>query len=84
MVPVGSLSPGGQKIAHFFPCMFFTRIVEGVFLKGTGFAELWPNVLILMLFSVVFLTSVICDFIRGRIHDAGRCREKLAAPSLAS
>ena len=36
--------------------MFFTRIIEGVFLKGTGFAQLLLNVLILLLFSVVFLT----------------------------
>jgi ABC-2 type transport system permease protein/ribosome-dependent ATPase len=53
MVPVVSLSPGGQKIAHLFPCMFFTRIVEGTFLKGTGVTMLGSNVLILLLFSAV-------------------------------
>jgi ABC-2 type transport system permease protein/ribosome-dependent ATPase len=56
MVPVVSLSPGGQKIAHLFPCMFFTRIVEGTFLKGTGIGDLWPNVLVLMLFSIVLIS----------------------------
>ncbi|MEN6521399.1 MAG: ABC transporter permease [Armatimonadota bacterium] len=56
MVPVGSLSPGGQKIAHLFPCMFFTRIVEGCFLKGTGFAQLWTNVLVLLVFSAVLFS----------------------------
>lgn len=56
MVPVVSLSPGGQKIAHLFPTMYFTRIVEGSFLKGTGFAELWPNVLILIIFSIVLFS----------------------------
>lgn len=56
MVPVASLSSGGQKIAHLFPCMFYTRIIEGTFLKGTGTAQLWPNVLILMLFSVVMFS----------------------------
>ena len=55
MVPVGSLSPGGQKIAHLFPCMFYTRIIEGTFLKGTGTAQLWPNVMILVFFSVILL-----------------------------
>lgn len=53
MVPVVSLSSGGQKIAHLFPCMFYTRIVEGTFLKGTGFSDLWPNILIILAFSVV-------------------------------
>lgn len=58
MVPVASLSPGGQKIAHFFPCMFYTRIVEGTFLKGTGLADLWLNVVILMLFAAaLFIVS---------------------------
>lgn len=56
MVPVVSLSPGGQKIAHLFPCMFFNRIVEGCFLKGSGAADLWPNVMILVAFSVVLFT----------------------------
>lgn len=60
MVPVASLSPGGQKIAHMFPCMFFTRIIEGCFLKGTGFAQLWPNMLVLMFFSaLLFFVSYI-------------------------
>lgn len=53
MVPVVSLSPGGQTIARFFPCMYYTRLVEGSFLKGTGIAQLWPNVAVLILFSVV-------------------------------
>lgn len=56
MVPVGSLSPGGQKIAHLFPCMFFTRIVEGTYLKGTGIAQLWQEILILVGFSVVLFS----------------------------
>ena len=53
VVTVASLSPGGQSIAHFFPCMYYTRLVEGSFLKGTGMAQLWHNVAVLMLFSVV-------------------------------
>jgi ABC-type multidrug transport system permease subunit len=56
MVPVVSLSSGGQKIAHLFPCMFYTRIIEGVFLKSMGFVQLWPNVLILLIFSAVLLS----------------------------
>ncbi|MCE5200803.1 MAG: ABC transporter permease [Armatimonadota bacterium] len=62
MVPVGSLSPGGQKIAHLFPCMFYTRIIEGTFLKGTGTAQLWLNVLILVIFSIVLFTISYLQF----------------------
>jgi ABC-2 type transport system permease protein/ribosome-dependent ATPase len=56
VVPVASLSSGGQKIAHIIPCMYYTRIVEGSFLKGTGVAQLWSSVAILFLFSVVFFS----------------------------
>ena len=45
VVPIASLSAAGQQVAHLFPCMYFTHIVEGVFLKGTGFAQLWPDLL---------------------------------------
>ena len=54
VVPVASLSSGGQKIAHLIPCMYYTRIVEGSFLKGTGVAQLWSSVAVLFLFSAVF------------------------------
>jgi drug efflux transport system permease protein len=56
MVPVASLSPGGQKIAHIIPCMYYTRVVEGSFLKGAGASQLWPSVAILLLFSIIFFT----------------------------
>lgn len=54
LAPVASLSLGGQKFAHLFPCMFYMRVIEGTFLKGTGAAQLWQDFLILLLFSGVF------------------------------
>ena len=35
VVPIASLSAGGQQVAHLFPCMFFTRIIED-FSKARG------------------------------------------------
>ncbi len=56
VVPVASLSSGGQKIAHCIPCMYYTRIVEGSFLKGIGVTQLWANVVVLFGFAVVCFT----------------------------
>ena len=53
LVPIASLSPGGQKFSHLFPCMFYMRVIEGTFLKGTGAASS-GRILILLVFSAVF------------------------------
>jgi ABC-2 type transport system permease protein/ribosome-dependent ATPase len=46
-IPVSSLRPQAQLIAHLVGAMHYTRITDGTFLKGVGLRVLWPDMLIL-------------------------------------
>lgn len=45
--PISSLSELSQLIARVLPPMHYLEIVQGTFLKGLGFVELWPEALVL-------------------------------------
>ena len=52
-----------QWISEVIPMTYLLRIIRGVFLKGTGFAELWlPNLLPLAILSVVFFVLGVMRF----------------------
>ena len=55
ITPVSSLTPGAQRQAHFFPAMYYTDMVRGVFLKGSGWEILGTKLFILVLYTVVLL-----------------------------
>ncbi|MBB5016775.1 ABC-2 type transport system permease protein/ribosome-dependent ATPase [Chitinivorax tropicus] len=60
LIPIPSLGPTAQLIAHLLPAMYYTNIVVGCFLKGVGFSALWPDMLVLAgyattLFSIGYL-----------------------------
>jgi len=40
---ISSMPPVIQAIALFVPARYFINIAKGSFLKGTGFALLWPD-----------------------------------------
>ncbi|MFW5837141.1 MAG: ABC transporter permease [Desulfovibrionaceae bacterium] len=54
-VPLSSLGPGAQAVAHALPAMHFTDIVVGCFLKGQGWAMLWPQAAALASYAGVML-----------------------------
>lgn len=55
MVPVASLSGGGRLIGTSLPPAWYQPVSVGVFTKGLGAAELWPNLLVLAGFFLLFL-----------------------------
>jgi ABC-2 type transport system permease protein/ribosome-dependent ATPase len=57
LIPVSSLSSSASVIAHLLPGMYYADIAMGSFLKGVGFAALWPNVLALAAYAVVLFTA---------------------------
>ena len=57
MVPVASLSGGGRVIGMSLPPAWYQPVSVGVFTKGLGFADLWPNLLVLAGFFLLFLVS---------------------------
>lgn len=53
-----------QWISYLFPARYMVTISRGVFLKGAGFAELWPQLAALTAYAVVML--VISSILYGR------------------
>lgn len=55
LIPLHSMDPGGQVIARALPFVYANEIMEGSFLKGLGFAALWPELLVLMAYTTALL-----------------------------
>lgn len=55
LVPVSSLSGGGRLMGLIFPSAWYQPITVGTITKGLGFAELWSNLLVLIVFGIGFI-----------------------------
>jgi drug efflux transport system permease protein len=64
---ISSMPPIIQLISLFVPARYFINIVKGVFLKGTGLAVLWPDLLMLTGYGAVMF-----------FFTARRLRQKVA------
>lgn len=53
LIPIPSLSAAAKLIAYLLPGMYYTDIVLGAFLKDVSWRGLWPNMLVLLLYSAV-------------------------------
>ncbi|MCC6496171.1 MAG: ABC transporter permease [Propionibacteriaceae bacterium] len=53
-----------QWISYAFPARFMVTISRGVFLKGAGFTELWPEMAALALYALVML--LVSSLLYGR------------------
>ncbi|MBJ7312261.1 ABC transporter permease [Rugamonas sp. CCM 8940] len=62
IIPIPSLSAIAAVIAHLLPGMYYAEIAMGCFLKGAGFAALWPNLLILALYAVGLFSAGFLGF----------------------
>ncbi|MEI7904356.1 MAG: ABC transporter permease [Candidatus Firestonebacteria bacterium] len=58
--PVGNMPVEIQWLSYLIPLRYFFVIIRGVFLKGIGFAELWPQMLALFfLGATVFVLAAL-------------------------
>jgi ribosome-dependent ATPase len=57
LVPFSSLSGAGRWIGLGFPSGWFTQISLGTFTKALGFAELWLDLLVLVVFALGFVAA---------------------------
>jgi len=57
LVPFSSLSGAALWIGLGFPSGWFTQISLGTFTKALGFAELWPDLLVLVVFALGFVAA---------------------------
>jgi ABC-2 type transport system permease protein len=49
-------------IGSLLPLTYFIRISRGIILKGIGMADLWPDVLVLVMYSVVVMVIASLNF----------------------
>ena len=57
IVPFSSLAGGGLWIGLGFPSGWFTQVSLGTFTKALGFAELWSDLLALLVFALGFVAA---------------------------
>jgi drug efflux transport system permease protein len=62
MYPVESMPRFFQELTLLNPVRHFLEIVRGVFLKGEGFADLWPQLLALVAMAAAVLTIATTQF----------------------
>lgn len=60
--PIYSMPYIFQLITYVNPMRYFVEIVRAVFLKGTGFAYLWLNIVILIIMGIVILRISVWQF----------------------
>jgi len=54
--PIANMPPSIQWLTYLNPLRYFLVIIRGVFLKGVGFAVLWPQMLALAILGVTMIT----------------------------
>jgi ABC-2 type transport system permease protein len=60
--PIRSMPEPVQWFTYLNPMRYFLEIVRGIFLKGSGFDTLWPNMLALGVFGVTILWISVLRF----------------------
>ncbi|GLS06341.1 mannose-1-phosphate guanyltransferase [Chitiniphilus shinanonensis] len=55
MFPFRGMPQWAQYIGNVLPLTHFNRLIRGILLKGSGWADLWPSVWPLLLFTVVVM-----------------------------
>jgi ABC-2 type transport system permease protein len=60
--PIENMPRVIQPITYLMPMRYFLVIVRGIFLKGVGFRELWPQALSLFVLGVAILSLSVVRF----------------------
>lgn len=60
--PIENMPPAIQALTYLFPLRYFLVIVRSIFLKGSGLAELWPQVVMLVGYGVVVFSLSVWRF----------------------
>jgi len=59
MFPYAGMPVPAQWLAEIFPMTHFVRLIRGIMLRGSGLADLWPELAALGVFTVVVLTIAV-------------------------
>jgi ABC-2 type transport system permease protein len=60
--PIANMPRIIQLFSYLIPLRYFLEILRGIFLKGTGLAELWTQAVALLVIGVVVLTVSVLRF----------------------
>ena len=60
--PIENMPPVIQHVAAFIPLKYYLIIIRGLFLKGTGLQELWPPMLVLLIWGLGILSLAVLKF----------------------
>jgi ABC-2 type transport system permease protein len=60
--PIANMPEVIQVLTYLNPLRYFLVIIRGIFLKGNGFAILWPQFLALFLLGLAVLTASVARF----------------------
>lgn len=60
--PISSMPEWAQVITYFNPLSYFMQVMRMVYLKGSGFMDLLPQLGVLLLFAVVFNTWAVVSY----------------------
>lgn len=64
LVPIESMPRPLQLLSLLSPLRYYMDIILGIFLKGAGMAELWPQAVILTIFGMVLFGTAMTVFAR--------------------
>ena len=60
--PIANMPVIIQYVTYLIPLRYFLEIVRGIFLKGSGLAELWPQAVALLSFGIIILSLSVMRF----------------------
>lgn len=60
--PISSMPEAIQYVTHIIPLRYYISVVRGIFLKNAGWAELWDESVVLLLFGVAILSLASLTF----------------------
>ena len=64
MFPFKGMPVWAQMIGNLLPLTFFNRLIRGILLKGNGWADSWPSVWPLMVFTLVLMSVAVATYRR--------------------
>jgi signal transduction histidine kinase len=79
LFPIANMPRWVQAATYFLPMRYYMDVVRGVFLKGQGFAELWPQALAIALLGAALAAWVVASQLSGRLRGMERVARRVAA-----
>ena len=64
MFPFKGMPGWAQVIGNLLPLTYFNRLIRGILLKGNGWADSWPSVWPMMVFTVVLMGMAVVTYRR--------------------